>query len=40
METEALDFKKLAQEALEDHRKTRVYNLRLFLKKNWLLLPH
>ena len=32
METEALDFKKLAQEALEDHRKTRVYNLRLFLR--------
>jgi peptide/nickel transport system permease protein len=30
---ESLDFKKLAQEALKDHRKVRGYNLRLFLKK-------
>lgn len=30
---ETTDYKKLAQEALEDHRKARVYNLRLFLKK-------
>ncbi|MEK6194529.1 MAG: ABC transporter permease, partial [Deltaproteobacteria bacterium] len=28
-----IDYKKLAQEALEDHRKARVYNFRLFLKK-------
>ena len=27
------DFNKLAQEALEDHRKARGYNLRLFLRK-------
>ena len=27
------DFNKLAQEALEDHRKARRYNLRLFLRK-------
>ncbi len=30
---ETIDYKKLAQEALEDHRKARVYNFRLFLKK-------
>jgi len=30
---ETMDYKKLAQEALEDHRKARVYNFRLFLKK-------
>jgi peptide/nickel transport system permease protein len=30
---ESLDFNKLAQEALKDHRKARGYNLRLFLKK-------
>jgi peptide/nickel transport system permease protein len=30
---ETLDFAKLSQEALADHRKARVYNLRLFLRK-------
>jgi len=30
---ETIDYKKLAKEALEDHRKARVYNFRLFLKK-------
>ena len=33
MEMETRDFKKLAIEALEDHRESRVYNLRLFLRK-------
>jgi peptide/nickel transport system permease protein len=33
MQTKTYDFNKLAQEALEDHRKARGYNLRLFLRK-------
>ena len=33
MQIKTYDFKKMAQEALEDHRKARGYNLRLFLRK-------
>ncbi|MGB5750503.1 MAG: ABC transporter permease [Desulfobacterales bacterium] len=33
MQVKTYDFNKLAQEALEDHRKARGYNLRLFLRK-------
>ena len=33
MQLKTYDFNKLAQEALEDHRKARGYNLRLFLRK-------
>ncbi len=33
MQMKTYDFNKLAQEALEDHRKARGYNLRLFLRK-------
>jgi peptide/nickel transport system permease protein len=33
MQIKTYDFKKLAQEALEDHRKARGYNLNLFLRK-------
>ena len=33
MQMKTYDFKKLAQEALEDHRKARGYNLHLFLRK-------
>ena len=35
---EAHDYKRLAKEALEDHRQARVYNLRLFLKKKLAVL--
>jgi peptide/nickel transport system permease protein len=33
MQMKTFDFDKLAQEALEDHRRARGYNLRLFLRK-------
>jgi peptide/nickel transport system permease protein len=38
MKMETPDFKKLAQEALKDHRRARIYALRLFLKKKLAVL--